>query len=225
MELLNKINLRETDTLYILGDILDRGPNPIKVLLKLMKMPNVICLVGNHEIMALECLEFLNKKITKESIEKVDLKTVENLITWQISGGKTTIEEFYKLKPKTREYVIDFIKDFIVYEELTIDDNDYLLVHGGLGNYSAEKDIEDYSLKELVWNRADYKIRYFEDVYVVTGHTPTQEIEENPNPGYIYWTNNHIAIDCGAYFLEGRLAAICLDTGEEFYSSVNNRKR
>ena len=36
--------------------------------------------------------------------------------------------------------------------------------------------------------------------------------------GYIYRKNNHIAIDCGACFPGGRLAAICLDTGEEFYS-------
>ena len=31
-----------------------------------------------------------------------------------------------------------------------------------------------------------------------------------------------IAIDCGACFPGGRLAAICLETGEEFYSSDNN---
>lgn len=41
IELLDKIKLKETDILYILGDILDRGPHPIKTLLKLMKMPNV----------------------------------------------------------------------------------------------------------------------------------------------------------------------------------------
>ncbi len=34
--------------------------------------------------------------------------------------------------------------------------------------------------------------------------------------------NNHIAIDRGACFSGGRLAAICLDTGEEFCSSVND---
>ena len=61
MELLEKIKLQEADTLYILGDILDRGPHPIKVMLKLMGMPNAVCIVGNHELMALECLEFLCK--------------------------------------------------------------------------------------------------------------------------------------------------------------------
>ena len=68
MELLDKIKLKETDTLYILGDILDRGPHPIKTLRKLMDMPNVICMVGNHELMALECLEFLMKEIKDISI-------------------------------------------------------------------------------------------------------------------------------------------------------------
>jgi len=49
MELIDKIDLKQTDTLYVLGDILDRGPHPIKVLKKLMEMPNAICIVGNHE--------------------------------------------------------------------------------------------------------------------------------------------------------------------------------
>lgn len=49
-------------------------------------------------------------------------------------------------------------------------------------------------------------------------YTPTQSIEVNPNPGYIYRANNHIALDCCAFYKKGRLAAICLETGEEFYS-------
>ena len=49
MKMLEKIKFQDTDTLYILGDILDRGPNPIRVLRKLMEMPNVIPIVGNHE--------------------------------------------------------------------------------------------------------------------------------------------------------------------------------
>ena len=107
------------------------------------------------------------------------------------------------------------------YEVIEVNDKNYLLVHGGLGNYSPEKDIDDYSLHELIWSRADYNIQYFSDKYVITGHTPTQAIRNNPNPGYIYRQNNHIAIDCGATYPGGRLAAICLDTGEEYYSEPN----
>ena len=221
MELIDKIDLKQTDTLYVLGDILDRGPHPIKVLKKLMEMPNAICIVGNHEFMALECLEFLMKEITDMSLEELDEEMLDNLVTWQYNGSKSTIDEFSKLESDEKQDVIDFIKEFLIYEEVAVSDRDYLLVHAGLGNYSPEKDIEDYSLHELVWIRADYNEQYFEDTFVITGHTPTQTIKDNPRPGFIYRNNNHIAIDCGAHYPGGRLAAICLETGEEFYSSPN----
>lgn len=68
MEVLQKIQLKEDDTLYILGDILDRGPNPIKIIRKLMEMPNVICMVGNHELMAVnQLLMSLESWIQKQS--------------------------------------------------------------------------------------------------------------------------------------------------------------
>jgi len=221
MELLDKIKLKETDTLYILGDICDRGPHPIKALRKIMEMPNVICLVGNHELMALKCLKFLMKEITNISIEELDKEMLNNLVTWQYNGSKSTINEFSQLDPETKQEVIDFINEFWVYEEVSINNKNYLLVHAGLGNYSPEKDIEDYSLHELVWTQADYNVRYFEDTYVITGHTPTQTIADNSRPGYIYQRNNHIAIDCGACYSGGRLAALCLETGEEYYSTPN----
>ncbi|MBE5872009.1 MAG: fructose-bisphosphatase class III [Lachnospiraceae bacterium] len=221
MELLTGIQLKDTDTLYILGDVIDRGDHPVKMLLTLMEMPNVICIVGNHELMALECLEFLCKEITVESIEELDPELIEKLLNWQINGSEPTIDEFSRLDPDTKQEIIEFIKDFSLYEEVSVNGTEYLLVHAGLGNYSPEKEIDDYSLKEIVWDRADYDVQYFEDVYVVSGHTPTQIIDKNPRPGYIYRNNNHIAIDCGGCFPGGRLAAFCLDTGEEFYSSVN----
>lgn len=49
--------------------------------MKLMEMPNAICLVGNHELMALECLEFLMKEIIEMSIEELDEKMLDNLVT------------------------------------------------------------------------------------------------------------------------------------------------
>ena len=87
IRLLEEIHLKETDTLYVLGDILDKGPHPIQIILKLMEMPNVICLTGNHELMALECLEFLMQEITEISIEKVDEKMLENCITGSIDSN------------------------------------------------------------------------------------------------------------------------------------------
>lgn len=53
MKMLELIQFSEDDTLYILGDIIDRGPNPVKILLDLMKRTNVRILAGNHCHMAL----------------------------------------------------------------------------------------------------------------------------------------------------------------------------
>mgnify|MGYP006956612204 FL=1 len=217
IRLLEKIQLKDDDTLYVLGDVVDRGPHPIKTLLKLMEMPNVLCLVGNHELMAIECLEFLMQEITDTALESLDEKMLDNLVTWQYSGSRTTIEEFRQLNRTTQAEIIEYIKDFLIYEELKVSDKDYLLVHGGLGNFYPGKDIEEYSLKELVWDRAEYDITYFGEKYVITGHTPTQDIPGNPNPGYIFKGNNHIALDCGCNRPDGRLAAICLDTMGEYY--------
>ena len=117
MELIDKIDLKQTDTLYVLGDILDRGPHPIKVLKKLMEMPNAICMVGNHKLMALECLEFLLKEITDMSIEELDEEMLDNLVTWQYNGSKSTIDEFSELGSDEKQDIIDFIKEFLIYEE------------------------------------------------------------------------------------------------------------
>ena len=217
-ELLDIIGFGSEDTLYVLGDILDRGPHPIKTVLKLMEMPNAVCIVGNHEVMALTCLRLLVREITEDSLSNLDEYMLENMMTWQYNGSFTTINEFKRLDPEQREAVLEFLKDLPLYEEVTAGGKKYLLVHAGLGNYSPEKKLSRYTLNEMVWFRTDYGTDYFPDVITVTGHTPTRFIEGNPEPDRIFRKNNYIAIDCGACLPGGRLAALCLDTGEEFYT-------
>ena len=65
IKMLKKIDFKNSDMLYILGDILDRGPNPIKIILDLMKRPNVEVIAGNHCVMACECFPFLLQEITE----------------------------------------------------------------------------------------------------------------------------------------------------------------
>ena len=43
-----KINLNDEDELYVLGDVIDRGPSSIEALQYLMTMPNCTCRAGNH---------------------------------------------------------------------------------------------------------------------------------------------------------------------------------
>lgn len=77
-----KINFSDSDMLYILGDVVDRGPYPIKVLLDLMDRPNVVCIAGNHEVMFCECMKMLLKEITEESIAELDEEKIRKVINW-----------------------------------------------------------------------------------------------------------------------------------------------
>lgn len=217
MEMLKKIRLTDQDTLYILGDVVDRGPHPVKVLLKLMEMPNVVPIVGNHELMALRCLTYLREEITESSVSGWGRDEIRFLANWIQNGADPTMKEFRALSREMQSEVLDFVKDFLAYAEVEAGGRKFLLVHAGLGHFRRKKALEDYSLDDLVWERPDYRKRYFENVEVVSGHTPTQLIEDNPRPGFIFRQNGHIAIDCGACFKGGRLACICLETGEEFY--------
>lgn len=48
-KLLKKINFGLDDTLYVLGDVIDRGPDGFKIMLDMARRPNVVNLMGNHE--------------------------------------------------------------------------------------------------------------------------------------------------------------------------------
>lgn len=54
--IMEQINLQPTDTLYILGDVVDRFPDGIRILRRIMKMSNVKMILGNHEHMMLNAI-------------------------------------------------------------------------------------------------------------------------------------------------------------------------
>ena len=55
-KLLKKISFGSDDTLYVLGDVIDRGPDGFKTMLDMAQRPNVVNLMGNHEAMATKAL-------------------------------------------------------------------------------------------------------------------------------------------------------------------------
>ena len=118
MELLEEIELEENDTLYVLGDVLDRGKHPDQNGIKTDGNAKRICLVGNHEVMALKCLQFLCQEITNRAIDELDEETAEDLLVWLYNGGDSTIREFRALDPEMRQEVMAFLEDFELHEEV-----------------------------------------------------------------------------------------------------------
>ena len=69
---MKQINLQPDDTLYILGDVIDRNPDGIKILRQIMAMPNAKMLLGNHELMMMNALKHIKKTIRQEIFEYLE---------------------------------------------------------------------------------------------------------------------------------------------------------
>ena len=222
-ELLRKIDFSIEDELYVLGDVLDRGSEPIKVLLDIMDRENATLILGNHDATALMILRRFSQEITEDSIEEITPEVLNACTAWLQDGGRTTFKKFQELEQSVQADILSFLEDASAFETVEHDGKLYILVHGGLRNFDSSKELEDYQLEDLLWDRPDYNREYFPGgrIVLVTGHTPTMYIREDRQP-LIYEGNGHIAIDCGCVF-GGRLAAYCIETGETTY--VEGRKK
>lgn len=217
LEMLKKIKFTDDDVLYVLGDVVDRGKHPIKILQDMMQRFNVYPLIGNHDYMYLLSLKTLLTEITNESIEHFENEDqLQMLQFWLQEGGQTTLDEFMQLSKEEMQDIEDYLGEFSLYEEIHVNGKVFILVHAGLDNFNTARSLDDYELYEVIFKRTNYTKVYYPDKYLVTGHTPTQVIKGNSRPGFIYQKNHHIAIDCGCVF-GGKLACLCLETMEEFY--------
>lgn len=216
--LLERIDFSESDELYILGDVLDRGPKPISIIRDIMERENVFLIKGNHEVMALDAFDsFLGLEITDGNIDSLTNDALYPYFAWIENGGDTTMKELHGLSRSERDDVLAYIREAYDYDAIEVNGKLYILVHAGLENFSPDKELDEYALEDIIWDRPDYDLRYFpsERIFLVTGHTPTPLFREDRQP-LVYEKNGHIAIDCGCHF-GGRLAAYCFETGEVTY--------
>ena len=223
--MLKKIRFSDADTMYVLGDMVDRGPKPLDLLKDILARPNVIALAGNHELSAAMLLKYL---IFGGRQEDLDDRKMLDILLWQQDGGASTLAQFSQLSVVDRTQVVAELSELELFAEVSVAGRDYILVHAGLGNadvFDPARPIEDYDIEDLLWTRMDYSKQYYADKYIVSGHTPTRVIqresafsgaEVSGDQDRIIKMNNHIAIDCGCTF-GGKLACICLDTLDEFY--------
>lgn len=223
MELLQKINFSDDDELYILGDAVDRGPEPVKVLQDMMNRPNVIHIMGNHDFIMYIIMKKLVVEITEENCESyLTAADILDYGLWMQDGGQVTAEQFRNLSMSEKQDMLDYLSEASIYETIEHNGKEYILVHAGLANFAPEKSLDEYDLYDFLEGRADYSKRYYpdENKYLVTGHTPTIYIDGWGKPE-VYMQNGHIAIDCCCVG-GGKLAAYCIETGEVTY--VESRK-
>ena len=105
MRMLEKIDFSENDTLYILGDVADRGPDGIKTFMYIMDKPNIVYLVGNHDLFLTDAY----KRSLLVSDSESFYATREWMI-WYYNGGLTTWSEFVKLDRTERRRIVSYIE-------------------------------------------------------------------------------------------------------------------
>lgn len=221
MELIDKISLStEKDTIYILGDTLDKGPEPIKVLLDIIQRKNVSHILGNHEYLFLYFIRKMGLNLSE--INNMSEEDIQDFYTYLEDGGAITIKKYLQLSLKKRQQIVTYIKNSKKYYDLKSEEKRYVMVHAGISHFNERKLLKEYHTIDFIEDRANYKKRYFKDknTYLITGHTPTSLIFSDRST-MVYNGNGHIAIDCGCVY-GGKLAAYCIETGQTTYVNAKN---
>lgn len=184
-KMLAEIRFSDEDHLYILGDMIDRGPDGVKILLDASARPNVTCLIGNHEYMM---WNYLRYSVFSQGGIWLDPN----------NGGKQTLSAFRDLPPEEKRRIQSFIADLYLQIEITVADTRFLLSHSsflpGFGTVKwRENVINKKQVSYVVWNSP---WRYYEYTapeeygsdgrYHIIGHVPVPMIDRG------YWPERHM---------------------------------
>lgn len=201
VQMLDLIKFNKDDELYVLGDIFDRGPEPLKILDYIAGHENINLIKGNHE------------KIFEEAFETGDYSL------WYYNGGQVTHEQLMKCGLDKEQQVYNYIKSLPFIKVI----DKFILVHAGLSHYSDYLEIDEFIRQDeqtCLWTRDNigYEEKY-RDYTVICGHTPVQSILKNTDNPKILRRYGTIYIDCGCCFshINGKLACLRLNDMEKFY--------
>lgn len=197
LKMLDKIEFDfDKDTLYIIGDIMDRGPQVVEMVRWVWEheSKHVIMLRGNHEQMF---LEYPNREYYSEYFKKFSEKEIDYLLKW--------------------------IAGLPMYAQVRVSHIDYVLAHAGITEEILEtgEDKEQYCL----WARNEFYFgNGIPGKTIVFGHTPMMTRILNDELSVHIWRPKDpsiklIGIDTGAVFAKkfgGKLSCLRLDDQKEF---------
>lgn len=178
--LLEKAGFCDNDTLYVLGDVIDRGKWGIELLLKIKDMENAVMIMGNHEAYMAAC-DFVFEELSEELVDSLDDEKFGILMSWFRNGAQNTVDGLARLNgsdPVKLEELRGFVRNLKLYAEVECGGRKFLLTHSGLGNFDKGKKACDYTADELLWTRPKMTDRYYDDIFTVFGHTPVGYLTE-----------------------------------------------
>ena len=216
-DMLGQLNPQEMDAVFVLGDVIDEGDDGIAILNDMMYRANIYPVLGDREYYAKKFLPLIAEKGDAEkALASLEGEDREQLAKWLSMKSEKTISDFLALSEDDREALLDYLEEFVPYEEIECKGKSFVLCHAGVRDFDEDKSLEDYSEEDFVFAETDYGAVYFNDAFLVTGHTPTVAIDKKLL-GKPYAKKKHLAVDGGAAF-GGKLIAICLDTLKVYYA-------
>ena len=214
--MLEKLNLQPEDALFVLGDVIDKGEDGIRILAEMRYRSNIYPVLGEHEYFAKKLLPVFEDADSKEECESLLTDETKGLYDlWMMSGGEPTLEGFFNLSGEDRESIIDYLGEFEPYEQVEAAGRSYVLVHAGINGFDPQKALDDYEEQDFISKPSDLSKVYFKNSFLVSGHIPTADLSKDGKARVIS-KNHQLRIDCGAYE-GGKLAAVCLDTLKVYY--------
>lgn len=221
-KMLEKLKLKEDDHVYILGDVIDRGPDGIELLQYIRKQKQFTLLMGNHELMMMEYYDEIINSTLNDMIMK----------RWLRNGCEPTMRAFEKLDGKQQEQLLAYLRSLpLAISDLLVNHQKYYLVHAApvislkTGNAYLDSDfMKLFTPSDFVWNRLNGDNHFFDDRIVIVGHTITAFYQQ-ARPYSIWYnhssieTSDIIDIDCGCACNDSntQLACLRLDDLKVFY--------
>lgn len=210
--MLEKIQFSADDTLYILGDVIDRGPDGIALLQEIMNTSNMVMILGNHEHMM---IEYFSPGATGIEIRR-----------WNKNGNAPTLASYLRLKAREQREIMNYLKSLPNHLKVVVNGQRFYLVHGFPGT----------NVHDEVWSRPEINTpNPIPDCQLIIGHTPVlslikpeerrmeyaEELERRGEHLRIFHAEGFIDIDCGcghSYPIKA-LACIRLEDMVELYIS------
>lgn len=206
------------DRLICLGDTVDGHTETRACINELLKIRNIIYIIGNHDAWALEWYDPNSPNRASPDTRPKNY--------WVEQGGRNTLKSYavgYDLESSVMPIThVNLLKGHTYHLE-----NNRLFVHGGIDpNKKVEKQNQDYImwdrvLLESAWRKAQcnptYKFGSYDEIYL--GHTSVQYFGQNRDCKPLFLCNV-IALDTGAGW-DGKLTFMDVDTKEYWQSDFS----
>ena len=219
--LLDKCGYRpESDYLFILGDILEKGRQNIETLRfvkKLCENPKCICLQGNNDTMC-ERMAFRDTK--EKFLSRLKFRPDNTYMDMAKSIGITDFDIDFDDKRVLVNNAFSDELQFIRDLPLAIDTEDYLFVHAGIEDRTDWENSEERIIQSTPWF---LRSRHPLSKYVVVGHFPCFNFRRanNTNRPIIDLDQRMIDIDGGCEVKwAGQLNALIIKkNGKDYHYS------